>query len=231
MKRQLWYENYSLIVLLIFLLIMMLVSPFVKGMPHANLILRVFFSLFLIAAVIASTHSKAHTFFIVILGILALIVGWGDFFSNTLSGITFNLLIDIIFIGYVVWIHLIKIIRTDTVSSNLLYGALSVYLLIGLLMAFVYMLIDLYYPASFPSSIAVFQNGHYSLEQHYLKYLYYSFITLTTLGYGDITPLSAQSQAFAYLEAVAGQFYLTVLVARLVGIYLFQNKKEKTDIL
>jgi hypothetical protein len=57
-------------------------------------------------------------------------------------------------------------------------------------------------------------------------YLYYSYTTLTTLGYGDITPTSPPAQSLSSLEAIVGQFYLTILVARLVGLHLTSKNDE-----
>ena len=59
-------------------------------------------------------------------------------------------------------------------------------------------------------------------------FMYYSFVTLTTLGYGDITPLTQTTRSLAILEAITGVFYTTVLVARLVGVYLVQFTRRQT---
>ena len=64
--------------------------------------------------------------------------------------------------------------------------------------------------------------------EHSVNPLYYSFVTLTTLGYGDISPASSMARMLAAIEAVVGQVYLTVLVARLVGLHIAQATNEKT---
>ena len=75
-------------------------------------------------------------------------------------------------------------------------------------------------PGSF--SMAQGQSGKTQIE-----FTYYSFVTLTTLGYGDITPLSSRVKVLSMLEAVVGQIYLVVLVARLVGLHISHSSRRK----
>ena len=86
-----------------------------------------------------------------------------------------------------------------------------VYLLAAQLWALVYTFLDLIDPASFN-----LPQG----QSDFLLFEYYSFVTLTTLGYGDITPLTKVAKAFSVLEAVVGQLYLVVVVAWFVGMYV-----------
>ncbi len=57
--------------------------------------------------------------------------------------------------------------------------------------------------------------------------MYYSFVTITTLGYGDLTPLKPMVRTLAYLEAILGQFYVAILVAWLVGMYLSSKNQNR----
>ena len=92
------------------------------------------------------------------------------------------------------------------------------YLLAALLWAFLYTFLELVDPASF--------NVDLSEPQGYLLvFQYYSFVTITTLGYGDITPVTEVAKAFSALEAVVGQLYLVVAVAWLVGMYVSRKSK------
>jgi hypothetical protein len=61
-----------------------------------------------------------------------------------------------------------------------------------------------------------------------INFVYYSFVTQTTLGYGDITPITAPARSLSLLEAVIGQLYVAVLIARLVGIHIAQSSREKS---
>ena len=92
------------------------------------------------------------------------------------------------------------------------------HLLAALLWAFLYTFLELVDPASFNIDLG-------RPEGHLLVFQYYSFVTITTLGYGDITPITEVAKAFSVLEAVVGQLYLVVAVAWLVGMYV--SKKSK----
>ena len=128
------------------------------------------------------------------------------------------------FFGFIASIILRDIlIRSRRVTAELIYGALSVYLLIGVAFAFGYMLIDFIDPAAFDGE--KFLSG--TTTQELEGFLYFSFVTMTTLGFGDITPNTPQSGAFVYMEAIVGQMYMAVLVARLVGLHISHQESEE----
>jgi len=107
-----------------------------------------------------------------------------------------------------------QVVSGTEMSANRLVGAICVFLLLGVIWALVYSLLGLVAPSSFAGFTPTAGPGWDS------DWLYFSFVTLTTLGYGDITPVSATARTLAYLQAVAGQFYIAILVAGLVGGYI-----------
>ena len=109
----------------------------------------------------------------------------------------------------------LEAIASRRVTADSIVGILSVYLLIGVTFATLYDLLETLNPGSFHVS-----NG--AGEAAYLGFkplLYYSFMTLTTVGYGDITPVTYQTQSLALIEGTTGVLYVAVLVARIVGLY------------
>ncbi len=106
---------------------------------------------------------------------------------------------------------------------NGILGAICVYLLLGVLWSLLYGLIDIISPGSFNGINENLAAGQYN------DMLYFSFVTLTTLGYGDILPASELAKVFVYIEAIVGQFYLAVLVAGLVGSYLSEKQTGHHD--
>ncbi len=219
------YKDYSLIVLLFSLLAVLLIYPFFGKLDYSNVILNSFLSVIMIAAVRATTGKRIFMLIGLFLALLTLATSWGELVDDTKLWVTLSLAFNIIFLSYVIFIHLHAIMLSRVVTKNLLFGAVCVYILIGLMMSFVYMLIDIYYPYSFSSHLPIFGQPDFSISQHFLRYVYFSFVTLTTLGYGDMTPVSLPAQAFAYMEAIAGQFYLTILVARLIAVYVVNRGK------
>jgi hypothetical protein len=106
-------------------------------------------------------------------------------------------------------------LRSGPVDAERIFAALDTYLLAGLIWGVGYWLIDQIWPASFgPVSESPIPLAHA---------IYFSFVTIATLGYGDIVPVSDLARGLAILEAVSGQFYLAVLVARLVSLYARQT--------
>ncbi len=109
-------------------------------------------------------------------------------------------------------------IRAGTVDSEHLFAALDVYLLVGLIFGVGYALLDQIAPESFGAPL----EADLDLGSGF----YFSFVTLATLGYGDVVPVSGPARGLAILEAVAGQLYLAVLVARLVSLYRQQERRS-----
>ncbi len=118
------------------------------------------------------------------------------------------------FLLIAVWCALKQVAIGTEVSTNRLVGAVCVYLLLGVIWAFAYSLLDLIAPGSF-QGFSPLDDPHWDSE-----WLYFSFVTMTTLGYGDILPVSAMARALAYMQSVSGQFYVAVLVAGLVSAYI-----------
>jgi voltage-gated potassium channel Kch len=116
-----------------------------------------------------------------------------------------------------------QVMFTGVIDGNKIIGAICIYILLGLVWAFGYLLVEAIFPHSF--------NGlDHKLWQHNLQELiYYSMVTLTTLGYGDITPNAPVARFMAYMESITGIFYTTVLVASLIGIRLASYHPEETE--
>lgn len=136
-------------------------------------------------------------------------------------------LFDIVFLGFTVAIGLRFLFRTDRVTHGTIWASLCVYLLLGIVWADVYSLLDYFNPSAFEFFLAVEgTTGQMELgAQESVVPLYYSFVTMTTLGYGDIVPRTPTARLLSTLQAVMGQLYLAVLVARLVGLHISQSKE------
>ena len=137
----------------------------------------------------------------------ALMIGNDRLFTAAMSCSLFFCLIA-------TWGAATQVFRTDRVDLNTVVGAVCVYLLLGVIWAILYHLLG----GAVPDSFTGLQQ--YEGSEQYWRYFYFSFVTLTTLGYGDVSPINAYAETLVVLEAVVGQMYLTVLIAGLVGAYL-----------
>ena len=120
-----------------------------------------------------------------------------------------SLLLLALFYTYTIVRVLSYVLRTGDVTRDRLYGAVSVYLLLGVAWASVYAFVEALQPGSFAAANPTPR----------IDFIYFSFVTLTTLGYGDITPVTDRAHSLALLEAVTGVLYIAVLIARLVSLY------------
>jgi hypothetical protein len=124
----------------------------------------------------------------------------------------------LIFFGYVTWNQLRSLLRQRQVTGETISLSISIYLLMGLCWAVLYIVIFTRHPESFSLQL----GGGVGEEHAFPIFLYFSLTTLSTIGFGDITPLTLPSRYAAVAEGITGQFYLAILVARLVGMQMSQ---------
>ena len=113
-------------------------------------------------------------------------------------------------------------IRSKRVSADTIFGAVAVYLLFGVIVAMLFYFLNNIAPGSVIASVGEATNLVERYDQ-FSDILYFSFVTLTSVGYGDLTPIGPAARGLAMFEGVVGQLYLAVLIARLVGIHVAQE--------
>lgn len=215
-----FYKEQRFLFLLISILLLLLISPILKGFVHIKILLDIFFSMVFIFAVNAISQNKRNLIISAILACPMLLSTWaGHFVEIPGLNITGNFF-GITFFIYMIITILAHIFHQDRINREVIFAAVVVYLLMGVLWAFVYGAVEHIQPNSF--SVSVEPVG----DQRYL-FLYYSFVTLTTLGYGDISPITPVASSMAILEAIIGQLYLVVQIAWLVGLRVSQQREGK----
>ena len=131
-----------------------------------------------------------------------------------------------LFFLYIIVVLLGEVAGSDDVDADTIYGAMSAYLLIGITWSFFYAMVDISVPNAFAFGPLV-TSAEIDPGLGDLRYfVYFSLVTLSTLGYGDITPLAPMARTLASLEAVVGQIYIAVLVAQLVGTHIAQKQSR-----
>jgi len=138
------------------------------------------------------------------------------FFSPTPRILLMGSLSWLLFFCYVTWSQLRSMLKHREVTGETISMSVSIYLLLGLSWGLLYIVIFTLHPDAFNLGTSPVVN-----EQHLFPiFLYFSLTTLSTIGFGDITPLSLQARYAAVAEGITGQFYLAILVARLVGMHM-----------
>lgn len=215
------------IILSVFLVCTFILSPFFYEHPFAGILLRVSFSLLMISAVYACAEKGRTLIVALLLVIPAVVADWIGYFTS-IRGLSFTArLFSGLFLAHVIRIIVRHMIHTRKVNANLIFGAISVYLLMGLFWATAYSALEVAQPESFNIKPLNVADGAATAPETVALYrfTYYSLVTLTTLGYGDIVPVTPSAQVASSLEAVVGQLYLTILVAGLVGLHVSQRQQ------
>ncbi len=197
--------------LLAALLFLVIAVPFVEEGSMADTLLAII-GVTVIATGIITLAGSARTVLIgLALGALYVGVGIASSISSTTMSELHVGAATTPFAAYTAWIVLRYVLRGETLNDDKILGAVAAYLLICLSWAGVYAAIEIAKPGSFVA-------GGEPIKR-WGDYFYYSVVTITTLGYGDMLPVSRPARAFAALEAVSGVFYMSVIVARFVGLY------------
>jgi hypothetical protein len=209
--------------LLASILLMLLASPFLSFNTTFSWLLDVFLVLVLLTAARTVAGPGLRFKIVLLLGLAALLShlaslnpqgGWLE---------TSRYVATPLFLFWVCGMLLRDIVlRSHAVTADLILGAVNVYLMIGVGFAFIYGLIELLQPGSF-TGLEELVSTPDSVQQ----FLYFSFVTISTLGYGDISPLTPHAMTATYVEAIFGQMFLAILVARLVSMYIRRPKSDQ----
>ena len=206
-------ENKYLI-LLVSLILILVVSPFFQESNMARFYFSMLVTLVLVTGLYADIEIKRIDYIEFGLGILALFFTWLDYFMPDVDII--DLITQVIYALYFMYftVELIsKIIITNEISANLIYAAIVGFLMLGLC------------GASMASLLQWTITDAYKLPENvsfhkFENYIYYSFVTITTVGYGDMLPIHPSSKMLAIILCVSGHLYTTIVLAIIIGKYL-----------
>jgi len=207
------------------LIAMSLLGPILGPVFYSYGILEMTFTAVMVSAVARSERSQGQMAISLVLGIPALLsMISGRFTQDGFLPIIQSVLVAA-FLGYIAYVVLNSILRSRGVTSHEVFGALSVYLLLGMTWEFFYAICLQFDPGaiSFPEGTYTINSVPSESGASMQSLTYFSFVTLSTLGYGDILPVSRLARTLAWMEAVFGQLFLAVLVARLVGLMTTQK--------
>ncbi len=205
------------LILTVLILSLLIVGPILESFVAVSNLIDVFMTATVICMLYLITNRKRLLYFGgVLAGIMILTMWLDNFFEHDIFS-TVSMVCGILLTLVVTKNTLMLIIKTETVSREVVYAAMLLYILIAKMWAMVYMLLYLIDAAAFnlpggPGNLLLFE--------------YYSFVTLTTLGFGDITPLTNVAKMFSALEAVIGQLYLVVVIAWFVGMRVATKSKN-----
>jgi voltage-gated potassium channel Kch len=213
--------------LLVSLLLLFFFYPFFDQIIIGPQVLGVVFLIILLAG-LQSLSGRGKLFY----AALALaLLGYGAFLAG---GVVESLVLQVItvlcytlFFGLMTVTIVGNIWRVRAVTLDTIFGSVCAYLVLGMTWAMGCILIGIFVPGSYAAGGQPIVFGGPGGKEVYADFIYYSFVTLTTLGYGDMIPLSPPARSLAALEAVVGQMFIAVLVARLVGMQIAASQESR----
>ena len=216
--------------LLATILVLLVTQPMFSGHAFAQNLATVTMSLVLLTALYAFRGTRIY--FAIALALLVPSVGcrFALLFTPSptlemVSAISSCMFLAVTVIALVSRLFIVKSVTLDTISA-----AICAYLLTAVAFAYGFAVVELRSPGSF--SAALFQRpaGHIApLIASLHSFIYYSFVCLTTTGFGDISPVSEGARSLSVMEAVIGQLYVAILIARLVSLEVAQSMMKERE--
>ena len=211
---------------IILLFCLLLVIFFYPALSKQRLLMRdVIFTAIILSGTYSLDFAKKTRNILIISGIITIVLTWVYYFFDEdilglvafLSFFSFNMFVTVFMIRHIA--------RSKEVTLTIIINSINGYLLIGILGAVLLAIAENVQKFFFHTNAgAINFAGDAAAGFH--DYLYFSFVTLTTLGYGDVTPVSAFAKSLTVVIAISGQLYLTILIALLVGKYLSNPEKR-----
>ena len=213
--RRLGMRRFSTVQLLIALGIFFACAPFVEEIKGGDLIISFLLSLVLLSAILAVADTRRTLVVAILLAIPTLAARWINHFRPDLVPPRVFLIGGLFVFIFVVARLLRFVLRAPSVTTEVLCASISAYLMLGMVWTLAYWLVDRLTPGGAFS----FNTNAGPRSINGATGFYFSFITLSTVGYGDITPVSRIARWLAAMEAMTGLLYVAVLIARLVSLY------------
>lgn len=201
--------------LLAALLLLLLFYPFHDGTPIANLLFAAVNLAVLAAGVFAANRSRKTLLVAVALGLPMLALQWIHLLTHDPMAGDFMYVGIVLFYIFTIWQVLSEVLRPGMVTQDNICGAIAAYILTAIAWAAIYGFVDNLVPGSF----IIYGRSDEVSPMTMQDFLFFSFTTLTSTGYGDILPVGRHAQSLAMLEQMAGVFYVAILIARLAGLY------------
>ncbi|UCG32352.1 MAG: two pore domain potassium channel family protein [Phycisphaerales bacterium] len=208
------------LILMVSLILLLALQPVLDEGLVGNLCMLALFTATAVGGVYAATGSRRFLMAAVVLACASVLTSWLTLFVQSRVLLIADHATHIVFCTYLAVVILIHVCTVPTVTRDIVKGAICAYLLFGITWAVLYSLIEHAQPGSFamPALSEEPLREFFLTSGEFTPYLYYSFVTLTTMGYGDITPVSDAARMLSVLEGILGSIYLAVVIAGLVGL-------------
>jgi hypothetical protein len=218
---RLWTQESGLSIMLLLLCIMQfVVIPLFGSYTRFMIVVNIFWMLFILAGIISLAKNRQQAIRISIIPFLFLMVQWIDFFQTNAVVVFADLFLSIAIMLLLIILVLIKVFEPGPVSAYRIIGSIVVYMLLVNLWCTMYLFVFKHIEGSFQMAVSPFES---SSQQ--ANFMYFSYITITSTGYGEIVPIHPLARSLVQIEVLTGVLYPVILIGRLVADANFSLKK------
>lgn len=220
-----YFKNHRFTIFLTALMLFFILAPFFEN----EFLVDLFTTGIIVFAVLGVSEHRKLLMVCAVLGATSVVLLWSEsFFPDMAFMVVVFLLVEIVYYLLIIGSILTFVFRAHPVNREKLAAAVCAYLLFGFLWANVYAGLEALKPGSFSGQVLVASTDSSipSFRRQVSQFGYFSLVTLSTLGYGDIAPLTKPARNFAAMEAIFGQLYLALLIARLVSQHVSLGSRD-----
>jgi len=218
-----WADETGLTCLLIFSLGYFIVLNSLGEFWFGRLAARLFFSLVIVAGVLTTFKQRWLSFLVIVLATASLALNWAEEFRPAACLAVLTNSITLIYLGLLLAVVIAQVFRDGPVTAHRIRGAIVIYLLLGVMWAFAYQVVALSIPQAIRLPEGLTAGDPDALRR---ELTYFSVVTLTTTGYGDITAVHPVARTLVMLEALVGQLYPAIVLAWLVSLAIMHQKAK-----
>ncbi|HTR02004.1 MAG TPA: potassium channel family protein [Thermoanaerobaculia bacterium] len=220
---RIWWQEWGLSAMLVFLLLTLFVALPLETLELVSpAIVGVVMTFLFVAGVVAMSGRGLVTLAVAVFASASLVVRWLSMVFTSRALVIWDFVLAMLALAMLTAFVLKHVFRAGPITADRIRGSIVAYLLIGVLWCVAYQLIHFLVPGAFnfPDKAAIVPR---SLSH---RLVYFSFITLTTVGYGDITPVYPVARTLAAVEGLIGQLYPAILIARLVSLQISSRPSD-----
>lgn len=208
-----WTKESGLSGMLVLLFVMhFIIVPIFGSYSSFMVIINIFWMLFLIAGIISLSNSKKRTVLLSIVPFLFVLFNWITVLEISPFILMADIILTVVTFGLLIFLVLMKVFEPGPITQYRVVGSIVVYMILANLWSVIYLFIYQNIPGSFQITLPPFESN--TLEANFL---YFSYITITTTGFGEIVPLHPFARAMVQIEAIIGVLYPVILIGRLVS--------------
>ena len=221
--------RFSFQLLLVSFALMLFLPGLLQG-DFSSIFSRGLFTLILFSCLYLVANRRQDLITGVVLALPAVITNWAPaWFTDEKMQILAHSFFQTVFLIYIILKIAGYLVAARKIDSEIIYAAICLYLLMGVTWAMVYFSIVLIEPEAISLKVDSILSDRESLTVILHELVYFSYVTQTTLGYGDVTPVSPIARAFVIAQSLVGQIYIAVIIARLVGLQIAAGMNENSD--